>query len=37
MQFYVISSMHPFNQSGRWQDMLDRTHPAIDQTAYTDA
>jgi hypothetical protein len=23
MQFYVISSMHPYKQSGRWQDVLD--------------
>jgi len=23
MQFYCISFMHPYNQSGRWQDVLD--------------
>jgi hypothetical protein len=34
MQFYGISFMHPFKQSGRWQDVLDiQAHPAIDQTA----
>ena len=34
MQFYVIYFMHPYKQSGRWQDVLDT---AIDQTAYIDA
>jgi len=39
MQFYGISFTHPYKQSGRWQDVLDhgQAHPAIDQTAYTDA
>jgi len=23
MQFYVIYFVHPYKQSGRWQDMLD--------------
>ena len=23
MQFYGISFMHPYKQSGRWQDVLD--------------
>jgi len=31
--------MHPYKQSGRWQDVFDITqaHPVIDQTAYMDA
>ena len=33
MQFYGISFMHPYKQSGRWQDVLDQAHPAIDQNA----
>jgi len=24
MQFYGISFMHPYQQSGRWQDVLDK-------------
>ena len=36
MQFYGISFMYPYKQSDRWQDVL-QAHPAIDQTAYTDA
>jgi len=34
MQFYGISFMHQYKQSGRWQY---QAHPAIDQTAYMDA
>jgi hypothetical protein len=36
MQVYGISFIHPYKQSGRWQDVLDRgqKHPAIDQTTY---
>jgi len=26
MQFYGISFMHPYKQSGRWQDTLDIKH-----------
>jgi len=26
MQFCVISFMHPYKQSGRWQDVLDIKH-----------
>ena len=39
MQFYGISFMHPYKQSGRWHDVLDthQAHRAIDQTAYRDA
>jgi len=37
MQFHAISFMQPFQQSSRWQDVLDQTHSAIDQTAYMDA
>jgi len=36
VQFYVVSFMHPYKQTGRWQDEY-QAHPAIDQTAYTDA
>jgi len=32
MQFYVISFMCPYKQSGRWQDVLDQ---AYHKTAYT--
>jgi len=30
--------MHPYKQSGRWQDVLDeyQAHPTIDHTAYMD-
>jgi len=31
MQFYGISFVHLYNQSGRWQY---QAHPAIDQSAY---
>ena len=31
MQFYAISFMHLYKQSGQWQE------PDIDQTAYIDA
>ena len=34
MQFYGISYVHPYKQSGRCQDVFDI---AIDQTAYIDA
>ena len=34
MQLYGISLMHPYKQSGRWQDVFD---PDIDQAAYIDA
>ena len=34
IQFYGISFLRPYKQSGRWQDVLDT---AIDQTAYIDA
>jgi hypothetical protein len=37
MQFYVISSMRPYQQSDRWQDMLDQALPATDLTAYMEA
>jgi len=37
MQFYAISFTHPYKLSGRWQDVFDQTHPAIDQTAHMDA
>jgi len=39
MQFYGISFMHPYKQSGRWQDVVDeyQAHPAIDHVAYMDA
>jgi hypothetical protein len=37
VQFYGISVMHPYNQSGRWQDVLHQTYSAIAQTAYMDA
>ena len=37
MQFYGISFMHPYKQSSCWQDVLDQTHLANDQTAYMDA
>jgi len=30
LQFYGISFMNLCQQSGRWQDMLDQAHPAID-------
>jgi len=30
MQFYGISFTHPYQQSGRWQDVFDQAHPAID-------
>jgi len=30
MQFYGISFMHPYKQSGRWWDVL-QAHPTIDQ------
>ena len=33
---YGISFMHPYKQSGRWQDVY-QAHPAIDQTVYMDA
>ena len=34
MQFYGISFMHPYKQSGQWQDVLGtQAHPAIHQTA----
>ena len=26
MQFYGISFMHPYKQSGRWQDVLEDEH-----------
>ena len=29
VQFYGISFMHPFNQSGRWQDVLDTIFDVI--------
>jgi len=35
MQFYVISFMHPYKQSGRWQNVLDTS--AIDQSFCMDA
>ena len=34
MQFYGISFVHPYKQSGGWQDVLG---PASNQTAYMDA
>jgi len=34
MQFYGISFMHPYKQSGRLQDVQYEAHPANDQTAY---
>jgi len=34
MQFYVISFMHPYKQSGHWQY---QAHPAIDLATYMDA
>jgi hypothetical protein len=37
LQFYGISVMHPYKQSGRWQNMFDEAHPAIAQTDYRDA
>jgi len=39
MQFYGISFVHPYKQSGRWQDVLDAKvlRLAIDQTAYMGA
>ena len=41
MQFYGISFMHPYKQSGRCQDdfytQTNQTYPTIDQTAYRDA
>jgi hypothetical protein len=43
MQFYGISFVHPYKQSGRWQDVFDISslrypaHPAIGQTAFVDA
>ena len=37
MQYYGISFMHPYKQYGPWQEVLDQTRPAIDQTAYMDA
>jgi hypothetical protein len=34
VQFYGISFIHPYKQSGEWQDVLDtQAHPATDQTA----
>jgi len=36
MQFYGVVFMHPYKQSGLWQDVSDQTHPAIHQTAYMD-
>ena len=40
MQFYGITFMHPYKQSGRWQDIFDQYEyqtllPSIYQTAYT--
>jgi len=35
MQFYGISFMHPYKQSGRWQDVLNteyQAHPAMQVT-----
>jgi len=29
MQFYGISFMYPYKQSGRWQDVLDRVSKNI--------
>ena len=37
MQFYGISCVHPHKQCGRWHDVLDKAHRAIDHTAYMDA
>ena len=48
VQFYGISFMHPYKQSGHWKDVLKRkavqsmegrarVHPSIDRTAYMDA
>jgi len=34
VQFYGISFLHTYEQSGKCQDVLDQTHPDIDQTAY---
>ena len=38
MQFYGISFMHPYKQSGKWQDVPQyQAHPAVHQTAYMEA
>jgi hypothetical protein len=31
MQFYGISFMHPYKQSGLWKDVEYQAHPSTDQ------
>ena len=33
MQFYASSFMHPYKQSGRWQDVLEDEHADVRNTS----